>query len=213
MASRIIHLAVAEEIIKRENIDDVSRFRLGSILPDAKIDSALRAAPHFQITLPGGLLTYDLSRWRKLFGERMLRDGLYLGYYLHLLQDMVYRNFMYALPRWDERIPENVRMLHSDYRKINRYIIESRGLVNSVPAPADFGSEELNLMFGFDLKRFLSELDADFSIIQEGDYHFFTPQMADEFITLALEACMHELKALRYGLPLCDEYSMAWGKE
>ena len=30
--------------------------------------------------------TYDFDRYREMFGERMLKDDLYLGYYLHLVQ-------------------------------------------------------------------------------------------------------------------------------
>ncbi len=213
MASRLIHLAVADRLLSEVNIDDPARFRLGSILPDAKIDSALRAAPHFQTVLPNGLVTYELRRYLELYGERMASDSLYLGYYLHLIQDMVYRRFMYALPYWDARIPENIVRLHSDYRKINHYIIESRGLKNGITAPEDFDHEDINLRFNFDIHRFLSELEADFEIIQEGEYHHFTPEMAEEYLKQAEDACLHELKALREGLPLCDEIAMAWGKE
>lgn len=213
MASRLIHLAVADEILKTVHVENTSRFRLGSILPDAKIDSALRAAPHFQIMLPNGLITYELKRYLALFGERMKWDELYLGYYLHLIQDMVYRRFMYALPCWDARVPENVEKLHSDYRKINRYIIESRVLQNGICTPKNFHDELINRRFDFDIQGFLAELKADFEIVQGGEYHFFTPQMADEYITLAAETCLRELKALREGLELYDEVKMAWGKE
>ena len=213
MASRIIHLAVAKEIMKSEAIADSGRFLLGSIIPDAKVDSALRAAPHYQTVLPSGLITYELGRFRREYGNKMATDELYLAYYLHLIQDMVYRRYMYALPHWDARMPENIVKLHSDYRKINRYIIESRALVNSIALPGDFCLEEIVRRFDFDMERFMSELQGDFEKVQEGNYHFFNPQMADEYITLATDACLRELDAMRKGQPLCDEYAMAWGKE
>ena len=213
LASRLIHLAVADALLKEFPIDDPARFRLGSILPDAKNDSRLRAAPHYQISLDDGLLTYDLDLFRKQFGSRIKSDSLYLGYYLHLIQDMVYRRFMYALPHWDARIWENVLQLHSDYRKINHYLIESRSMVNGIEAPEDFDSEAINLLFEFDISVFLRELQKDFEIIQEGDYHHFTPKMADEYLSLAIEACRREMEAMQKGLPLCDQLSMTWGKE
>ncbi len=213
MASRLIHLAVADAILRDFDIENPMRFRLGSILPDAKNDSALRAAPHYQIIMPSGLITYELSRFRLEFGEKMKADSLYLGYYLHLVQDMVYRRFMYALPEWDARIPENVRRLHSDYRKINRYIIESRAVENGITAPLDFESEAINLCFDFDIATFLRELENDFVQMEDGEYHHFTPQMADAFLEKAIEACRREMLALRDGLPLMDEMKMAWGKE
>lgn len=213
MASRLIHLAAADGILREFHIDDPARFRLGSILPDAKNDSSLRAAPHYQIVLPNGLITYELSRFRAEFGDKMSSDSLYLGYYLHLIQDAVYRRFMYALPRWDARVPENIRQLHSDYRKINRYIIDSRGVKNGISAPVDFQQEAIQQRFDFDIAVFLRELDNDFIQTQEGEYHHFTPKMADEYLSLATEACRREIRALRGDLPLYDELKMAWGKE
>ena len=149
MASRLIHLSIADAILREFTISDEGRFRLGSILPDAKNDSHLRAAPHYQVYLTDDKLTYDVELFRSQFGERMKRDSLYLGYYL--IQDMVYRQYMYALPHWDARIWENVLQLHSDYRKINRYLIDSRGIENGIIAPADFEREDINRLFEFDL--------------------------------------------------------------
>ncbi|MBR5489754.1 MAG: hypothetical protein IKV79_00615 [Oscillospiraceae bacterium] len=213
MASRLIHLSIADAILREFAISDEGRFRLGSILPDAKNDSHLRAAPHYQVYLTDDTLTYDLDLFRSQFGERMKRDSLYLGYYLHLIQDMVYRQYMYALPHWDARIWENVLQLHSDYRKINRYLIDSRGIENGIIAPADFEREDINLLFEFDLNVFLSELQKDFEIIQEGEYHHFTPEMADEFIERAIDACRREMIAIEKGLPLLEQGSMVWGRE
>lgn len=213
VASRLIHLAVADAILEEFDIPDKVRFRLGSILPDAKIDSSLRAAPHFQKILPNGLISCDLSKFRSLYGARLLSDSLYLGYYLHLIQDMVYRRYMYAIPNWDARVQENIIKLHSDYRKINRYIIDTRGIKNDISAPEDFATEDVNLRFGFDIDRFLSELEKDFLIVQEGEYHHFTPEMAEEYLEKAIEVCRKELIALGEGLPLLDETKMVWGKE
>ncbi len=213
MASRLMHLAVAEIILAREKVNDPNRFRLGCILPDAKICSDLRDAPHFQRRLSGGMVTCGLKKFLELFGDRVLSDDMYLGYYMHLIQDMVYRRYMYALPSWDARIPENVRMLHSDYRSLNHYIVESRGLKNTIKKPAGLEGEKINLMFDFDTDGFLAELQKDFDIVQTGTYCVFTPQMAEDFFSLAADACINELKALRAGLPLYDEEAMAWGRE
>ena len=213
MASRILHLAVADALLKEFDIDGPARFFLGSVLPDAKIDSRLRALPHYQTILPNGLITYKLKEFLSVYGSKMMDDSLYLGYYLHLIQDIFYRRYMYALPNWDARIWENVMKLHSDYRKINRYIIETRGLENGISLPSDFSEEDINLRFEFDAEGFLRELEGDFTNISRGEYYFFTPEMADEYLDIAIEQCRKELRAIREGLPLLDEIQMAWGKE
>ena len=88
MASRILHLAVADALLKEFDIDGPARFFLGSVLPDAKIDSRLRALPHYQTILPNGLITYKLKEFLSVYGSKMMDDSLYLGYYLHLIQDI-----------------------------------------------------------------------------------------------------------------------------
>ena len=45
----------------------------------------------------------------------MKQDDLYLGYYLHLVQDLYYRNYLYVENHWNSAIPGNVEKLHHDY--------------------------------------------------------------------------------------------------
>lgn len=211
MASRIIHLAVADALEQHLEVRDRNRFRLGSIVADAKMDSVLRNAPHFLRRLPDGRVCYGLSEFLRLYGDRLPEDELYLGYYLHLIQDAEYRRYMYMEHGWDATTPGNVEKLHSDYRKINRYVIARHSLENDISAPADFEAEEINRLFGFDLGAFLAALQGDFDCDEKGEYFFFTPEMAEEFIVRAAEVCLHEVEALRMGLPLYDEVSKAWG--
>lgn len=92
MASRIIHLAVTNCLLKNYRYKDKNRIELGSILPDAITDGN----SHMKIWISGGTKkTYDLTGFRSRFLSEMLEDDLYLGYYLHLVQDMYFRNFVY----------------------------------------------------------------------------------------------------------------------
>ncbi|SFP84429.1 hypothetical protein SAMN04487928_109119 [Butyrivibrio proteoclasticus] len=43
----------------------------------------------------------------------MRQDDLYLGYYLHLVQDMCYRHFVYDKYHWNPMIPGNVESYFS----------------------------------------------------------------------------------------------------
>lgn len=52
----------------------------------------------------------------------MKTDDLYLGYYLHLVQDICYRHFVYDKYKWNPMIPGNVEKLHKDYSIINIYV-------------------------------------------------------------------------------------------
>ena len=87
MASSIIHLAIAEELMKRRSFISAERLRFGVVLPDA--GDGARSRSHLRIQIDErGRKTYDLERFRAMYGARMQRDELYLGYYLHLIQDI-----------------------------------------------------------------------------------------------------------------------------
>ncbi len=66
--------------------------------------------------------TYDLEFFRDRYGKYMEKDDLYLGYYLHLIQDMLYRRFMYGEHGWNSSVPGNVEKLHRDYEILNEYV-------------------------------------------------------------------------------------------
>ncbi|MBQ1678123.1 MAG: hypothetical protein II062_01140, partial [Oscillospiraceae bacterium] len=78
MSSRIVHLAIAGEINKIHPLPEPERFSLGSILPDACPD---KKAHYRKLLAEGTRRTLDLSGFRGLYGDRLLSDSLYLGYY------------------------------------------------------------------------------------------------------------------------------------
>ena len=64
----------------------------------------------------------DFELFRSKYGELMKTDDLYLGYYLHLVQDICYRHFVYDKYKWNPMIPGNVEKLHKDYSIIKIYV-------------------------------------------------------------------------------------------
>ena len=53
----------------------------------------------------------------------MKQDELYLGYYLHLIQDIFYRYFIYSEHDWNPTIPGNIDHLHRDYAITNWHVV------------------------------------------------------------------------------------------
>ena len=124
MASSIIHLAITNELIKRLSFTDAIRLKFGAVVVDAGVGGNKYGNAHMKITVQNGTKkTYDFDRYREMFGERMLKDDLYLGYYLHLVQDALYRNFVYDRYHWNPVLPGNVERLHKDYEIINQHVI------------------------------------------------------------------------------------------
>ena len=208
MASSIIHLGITNELIKRHSFRDVDRLKLGVVLPDAVEDSA---DSHFKIRLADSdRRTYDLNRYRKLFGECMKNDDLYLGYYLHLIQDLKFRHFMYDTYRWNPYVPGNVDRLHRDYALSNFYVIKHYGLKKDLKVPEDIRQEPLYRQVQFQAESQVKEIEESFAPMEEEEPFFFTAAMADEFIDLAVSACLEELEAMEKGQPGTDMYENAW---
>ena len=87
MASSMIHLAIIQCIIVKTEFNNLDRLRLGVILPDG----AVSGNSHLKkMICEQTRVTYDLEFYREKYGEQMKTDELYLGYYLHLIQDILY---------------------------------------------------------------------------------------------------------------------------
>ena len=207
MASSIIHLAVTSELTKRYDFSNTDRLKFGAILPDA----GKGRAGHLNKFIWGrNKKTYDFEFFRNNFGELMKTDDLYLGYYLHLVQDICYRHFVYDKYKWNPMIPGNVEKLHKDYSIINYYVAENYDLKNDIAIPSDFESEAINSICEYDVNRLMESMAGYFEKVDDEDIFFFTKEMADEYISEAVELCSKELDSLRNGGQLIESYENAW---
>ncbi|WP_242838266.1 tyrosine-protein phosphatase [Butyrivibrio proteoclasticus] len=206
MASSIIHLAVTNELIKHHAFKDENRLKFGAILPDA----GKGKAGHLNKYIWGrNKKSYDFELFRDKFGVLMRQDDLYLGYYLHLVQDICYRHFVYDKYHWNPMIPGNVEKLHNDYSIINYYVTEKYDLKNDIVAPKDFERESINDLCVYDVNWLMESMGEYFKKV-DGDIFFFTREMADEYIAEAVELCLKELSAFMNGGKLIESYDNAW---
>lgn len=211
MASRIMHLAIAEILIRRGAAANADRFRLGSVMPDAYGGGLGTAASHFKARVINGTKnTYRLSDFRKDYAAELLSDDLYLGYYLHLVQDMLFRNYVYDIHGWNPVPQGNPQRLHNDYALLNPYIIGRYALESRLLIPDDIAGQRLMAVYPFDLQQLVHDISGDFSACAQGEHFFFTRQMADEFIGMAASRCAEEISALKSGGSLIDEIRYAW---
>ena len=214
MASRVMHLAIAGEILKTVPIGDIERFRLGIVLPDAykhNIQSATDS--HLKYTIADGTKkTYNLAWFRKTYAEQLKNDSLYLGYYLHLIQDIVFRYFVYSLHNWDPQPQGNIARLHNDYKLLNRYVIGKYSLSDTLLVPDTISQEPIFDIYPFDTAQLCADFRSDFEEYANGAAFFFTQEMADAFITTATEKCLSEIRALQRGQSVIDETEWAWDR-
>ena len=207
MASSIIHYAITCELIKKRKFNNPDRLKLGSVF----VDAGYNGNSHMKISVAGGhKRTYDLEGYKKSYGELMKQDDLYLGYYLHLIQDIVYRHFVYDKYHWNPLIPGNVEKLHRDYAIGNFYVVQKYNIKNEVTIPADFDKEPINQICSFDLDGLVQNMNSYFELIEDDDIFFFTKEMTDEYIAEAVEYCLEELDNLAEQRDGADSYLLAW---
>lgn len=207
MASSIIHYAITNEIIKARGFDNPARLRLGAILPDF----GYQGNSHLKISVAGGhKRTYDFEGFREMFGERMRKDELYLGYYLHLVQDILFRHFLFERYHWNPTLPGNAEKLNRDYSIGNAYVVKKYQLKKELAIPSDFEKESLHRICAFDLGKLQESMDAYMDSQDDGDIFFFTNDMTDEFISEATEFCLKETESLMKGTECADSYALAW---
>lgn len=206
MASRIMHLAAAVQLLPHLPQEmDVSRFLSGEVMVDSAPHH--RQASHY-LTVLHGRKTYDVARFRAEYGHLLLTDGLALGYYLHLIQDLVFRDEMYHKLGFNPRRPGYLAGLHSDYRRLNQLLIHRYALSADFDIPVS--AAPLQGIADFDMAGLPAALAEDFSMPGVPEAFFFTEEHAVSYINRAVSICLSELAACCGGLPLTDPADWTW---
>ena len=207
MASRMIHLAIGHLLAEKYDVGDRQRFLFGSVIPDA----VPKEQSHFFLVFDNNTRkTYDLTGFRARYAGRMT-DGLYLGYYMHLIEDIVFRDYFYHTAGYvpsDSKLPR----LHEDYSILNGYITEKYGITDVPDVPEGAGDEPLLREQGIEPEGLIDKLRADLREKKTGEPVYFTREYADEYIKRAAAACGEELRALAGQNSHIREKDLSWLK-
>ena len=211
MAQRTIHYLFAQMISSQVALSDKNRFLLGSILPDA-IERCNRDTSHFKVQT-GTHKYFDFAAFRNQYYDRILRDDLYLGYYMHLVEDAFYRVFMYNDHSARPRTPAEVTVLHQDYHILNNYIVKKYGIQNTLDHTFSLAGESINDIAPFRIDEFLEEMAIDFIEDTKGQTVFLTESMLDAFVETYFPLALQEVKNLKNGASVLSPIDYAWAKK
>lgn len=132
-----MHLAVAYELERKLSISDRNRFEIGQILPDAVLSVDKKAVnSHFIELFDGGKRKhFDFYGFFGRFKDEVMSDELYLGYYFHLIEDNLFRYYLYYIKGLLSRRgdTELTARLYMDYHILNRKLVENTALRTSLP--------------------------------------------------------------------------------
>ncbi|MBR6514430.1 MAG: hypothetical protein IKT46_06325 [Clostridia bacterium] len=207
MASIIIHMAVTVGVLDRCGIDTHrDEYLFGTILPDYNF----RENHHYK-DLIGEKKFFNLSRFRNELGDK-LDAPVYIGYYLHLVQDMIFRDFMYNTHGFSPAERENVLKLYADYQRLNGYLADKYSIPVELLKNMDIIPPQRYPDFTLNRSELSEETEKyhNVSICPPGEYSVFTPKMAEDYIRLAGDACHNELNALKGERAHINEHSYSW---
>jgi len=208
MAQRTIHYLFGELISNQVEIHNKKRFLLGSILPDA-IEACNRNTSHFKVKTDTRKY-FDFDAFRIKYSDLINQDDLYLGYYMHLVEDAFYRVFFYnprfSMPRSKEEVP----LLHQDYHILNAYIVQKYQIQNILDFTEPIKDTSLFDLTTFFVDEFLAELSHDFTEQIQGHTTFITESMLDQFVAHFIPLAIKEVKSIRNGAPGLKATDFTW---
>ena len=202
MASRIMHLAMGTLLCRKLKINDRDRFLVGMLLPDAVVTGDKKAAgTHFDRMTDGSHKVMDFSQFYSEFEERIQSDELYLGYYLHLIQDCIFRKYIYyGLGLLELRGREDfLPQLYRDYHSVNGYLAKKYNISSLPKPPEGLDREEINRIYPFEITDFLLDMAGDLGDEYSGNEKFFSAENAEEVIERCADVCVAEMNALKGG--------------
>lgn len=211
VAQRVIHYLFGAIIAEQIQLKDKKRFLLGSILPDAAA-ACDRDKAHFKVRSDSHVY-YDFDAFRNLYRDRMLWDDLYFGYYMHLVEDAFYRGFIYSGRFRMPRSPEEVKILHDDYRALNAHIVGRYGVTNLLGNGAGIEEVSVSGIASFSVRDFLNDMSRDFTAQRKGDTVFLTEEMVDEFVETYVPQAIDEAKRVQSGASVLNARDYAWPRK
>ncbi len=197
MASGMIHLTFSKLLEADIVLRDRSRFRLGHILPDMTEGKTARDKSHYMEKADGGAsVVIRFDRFQNDYLNETCIDDLYLGYYLHLIQDAMFRRYIYQDKKIHrEKEPNFVERLYNDYSLLNSYCKQKFHVDCDIEFPTNFRQEKINDISSFCVAKMTSKEDID--ITHKGPATIFGETMLDEFLNRYLPVCAKEAEEVR----------------
>ena len=143
----------------------------------------------------------------------MLRDDLYLGYYMHLVEDAFYRAFFFQNHFPMPRFKDEVSVLHNDYHILNAYIVRKYHIHNILEPTFSLDNEPLCQIAPFRIDDFLSQMVNDFTEQTEGDLVYLTADVLDTYVKTYLPLAIKEVENIKSGNSVLLPTDYSWSSK
>lgn len=195
MASRMLHYVIANEIGRRVFIDDMDRFVIGSLLPDASRheDGSYNIA-HFR-----DKRGINCALFERKYEKEILKDSLYLGYLCHLIADMIW--YKRITDKYVRIYPKKERITYiqkgyEDFRKLNSLLVDEYSISCPILKLPEIEVEEIMQEM---VEEVIEAFKEDFKSGKNYDNYDFSVYPYDDvkaFVTETIEVCVKEISAV-----------------
>ena len=190
-----MHYAIGKRISQIYDVTDRERFCFGNLYPDA-CPGEKKQESHLMETGKDGLRYYNLTKFRERYLDLMREDPLVLGYYIHIVEDMIFRKFLQNVKRYKKVDKYPVIDMYHDYNNVNGFLVQKYELPDEIEIP-DFIPDFIDVKLHPDFiaatyKRFTK-------MPQEGECILLDEALTDQYINTAIFKCTKELLFLRDG--------------
>lgn len=209
MPSRMIHYLIAEKIAEQVKINDINRFKIGSLCPDMSLhtDGSKNQTHYFEIH--GNSKGGNWMRFVAEYGKQMKEDDLYLGILCHLITDMIwFHEIMETQIRSKVKSKEERQAKYQqgyfDFHKLNYLLREEFDLRYKLVEDRNITLEGLHPelydeVFDGLFKDFFLEPAA-----KKEELDIYTYDITIKCIRLCIAECAKAVMAFRKGEPLLN---------
>lgn len=213
MPSRLIHYLIAEKVAGKIKINDMNRFRLGSICPDMSTRSdGSKKLTHFAEEhgdVKGGNWMTFLSK----YGDRIEGDDLYLGILCHLVTDTIwFHDIIHSHIRVKTESPEERKAMcnkgYADFHRLNYILKNEFDLKYELTEDRNIDFEGLHLEYYDDLVGGLFKDICEEPKASKDELEIYTYDISIACILSCIDECVNVIKALRDGgdIPSPEKY-------
>ncbi len=168
MGSRMMHVAIAYEVSKLIEIENLSMFLIGALAPDATDDKKLT---HY---FSGDMKTFDRAvNYEDFVNQNYpLTNDFLKGYYTHLVADDIWINGFYSMWLKDAMDSDSnfQKLYYLDFQRLNQIILNEYPQLKVVleELTLDDQSDSLNIPIT-SIEMIISDIQADVSELYSSD--------------------------------------------
>lgn len=204
MPSRMIHYLIAEKVAEQVEIENMNRFKIGSLCPDmsCREDDSKHRTHYFEVhgNKKGGNWMTFVSR----YADKMKQDELYLGILCHLITDMVwFHEIMETQIRSQAKSREECQAMHQkgyvDFHRLNYILRNEFGLVYNLGKDRNLELEGLHPELYDEVMQGLYQDFFEEPAAKKDELELYTYDISLECIRLCIKECVNAITAFRKG--------------